>query len=124
MIVYSPMASGLLSGSMTRARAQALPEDDWRRADEQFTEPGLSRSLRVADGVREIARRLGRHPGEIAIAWTLANPAVTGAIVGFRRADHCDDLVRAADLVLSDDDLAELDALTRREEGGREAAGG
>ncbi len=115
MIVYSPMASGLLSGSMTRARADSLPEDDWRRADEQFTEPGLTRSLRVADGVREVALRLGRHPGEIAIAWTLANPAVTGAIVGFRRAGHVDGLAGAADLLLADGDLAELDALTRRD---------
>jgi aryl-alcohol dehydrogenase-like predicted oxidoreductase len=115
VIVYSPMASGLLSGSMTRARAEALPEDDWRRADEQFTEPGLTRSLRVADGVREVALRLGRHPGEVAIAWTLANPAVTGAIVGFRRPAHVDGLVGATDLELSDVDLAQLDALTRRE---------
>jgi aryl-alcohol dehydrogenase-like predicted oxidoreductase len=69
----------------------------------------------VADGVREVALRLGRHPGEVAFAWTLANPAVTGAIVGFRRPAHVDGLVGATDLELSDVDLAQLDALTRRE---------
>jgi aryl-alcohol dehydrogenase-like predicted oxidoreductase len=111
VIVYSPMASGLLSGSFSRERAAALPEDDWRRGDERFQEPKLSRSLAVADGVARVAERLGRPPGQVAIAWTLAHPAVTGAIVGFRRPQHVDDLVGAADLALSPADVEELSAL-------------
>ena len=82
VIVYSPMASGLLTGAMTRERAAKLPQDDWRRANPNFNEPKLSRNLALAERLREIGKRHGRSPGEVAIAWTLRNPAVTGAIVG------------------------------------------
>jgi aryl-alcohol dehydrogenase-like predicted oxidoreductase len=108
-IVYSPMASGLLSGAVTRERAASFPPDDWRRSDERFQEPQLSRALEVADRVRRVADRLGALPGEVAIAWTLANPTVTGAIVGFRLPRQVDDLIGAATLRLDDEDLAELD---------------
>jgi aryl-alcohol dehydrogenase-like predicted oxidoreductase len=108
VVVYSPMASGLLTGTWTSERAAALPDDDWRRSDPSFGGQGLERALAAADGLREIADGLGCSPGQLAIAWTLANPAVTGAIVGFRRPDQVDGLVRAADLAL---DAATLDAL-------------
>jgi aryl-alcohol dehydrogenase-like predicted oxidoreductase len=108
VVVYSPMASGLLTGTWTRERAAALPEDDWRRADPTFSDDGLERGLTVAEGVRELASGLGCSAGELAIAWTLANPAVTGAIVGFRRPQQVDALAGAAELDL---DPATVDAL-------------
>src|SRR5438477_6229408 len=86
VIVYSPMASGLLTGAMTRERAAKLSNDDWRRTHPDFTEPNLSRNLALVERLRQIARRHNRSAGEVAIAWTLHNPAVTGAIVGARDA--------------------------------------
>ena len=84
VIVYSPMYSGLLTGAMTRARIASLAADDWRRRDANFQEPLLSHNLRLVQLLRDIGSRHGVTPGEAAIAWTLTNPAVTGAIVGMR----------------------------------------
>jgi aryl-alcohol dehydrogenase-like predicted oxidoreductase len=108
VIVYSPMASGLLTGRMTRERIEALPADDWRRQSDRFREPELSRGLEVVERVQAVAERHGVSPGAVAVAWTLRHPAVHGAIVGFRRPDQVDPIVVAADLELSDDDVAEL----------------
>src|SRR5229473_2221803 len=88
VIVYSPMASGLLSGAMTRERIAALPEDDWRKRSPNFQEPLLSRNLRLVETLRAIGRRYNATPGEVAIAWTLRNPAVTAAIIGVRSAQQ------------------------------------
>src|SRR5437773_10928247 len=107
VIVYSPMASGLLTGAMTRERADALPSSDWRSHDVEFQEPRLSKNLALVDRLREIGERHGRPPGQIAIAWTLRNPAVTGAIVGARNAKQVEGNVGAADLYLTDDEIAE-----------------
>ena len=110
VIVYSPMGSGLLTGAMTRERIEGLPADDWRRDDERFREPLLGRHLATAQRVIEVARRLGVSPGAVAIAWTLHNPAVDGAIVGMRRPDQVDELLAAATLELGERDTAELQA--------------
>jgi aryl-alcohol dehydrogenase-like predicted oxidoreductase len=109
VIVYSPMASGLLSGAMTRERAAKLPKDDWRSGDAEFNEPKLSRNLELVERLREIARRHGCTPGEVAIAWTLRNPAVTGAIVGARNARQASEVMRAAGLRLSDKEVMEVE---------------
>jgi aryl-alcohol dehydrogenase-like predicted oxidoreductase len=109
VIVYSPMASGLLSGAMTRERAARLPPDDWRRGHPDFTEPNLSRNLALVDHLREIAKRHNRSVGEVAIAWTLHNPAVTGAIVGARNARQAEGVMRAGDLRLNDKEVSELE---------------
>jgi aryl-alcohol dehydrogenase-like predicted oxidoreductase len=109
VIVYSPMGSGLLSGSMTRERIEALPEDDWRRRSERFQEPQLSRNLELVDRLRRVADRHGTSPGAVAVAWTLRNPAVDGGIVGFRRADQVDPIVGAANLDLDAEDVATID---------------
>jgi aryl-alcohol dehydrogenase-like predicted oxidoreductase len=98
VIVYSPQASGLLSGSMTAERVAALPDDDWRKHDERFQEPQLSRHLALVERLRE----LGPSPGAVAIAWTLRHPAVHGAIVGFRRPEQVEQLARAGDIALAD----------------------
>jgi aryl-alcohol dehydrogenase-like predicted oxidoreductase len=108
VIVYSPMSSGLLTGRMTRERIASLPDDDWRRQSARFREPELSRSLQVVERVKAVAERHGVSPGAVAVAWTLRHPAVHGAIVGFRRPDQVDPIVAAADLELSDDDVAEI----------------
>ncbi|GIV95463.1 MAG: oxidoreductase [Herpetosiphonaceae bacterium] len=110
VIVYSPMQSGLLSGKMTRERAASLPENDWRSREPDFQEPLLSRHLRLVDQLRHIAERHGRSVGEVAIAWTLRDPVVTGAIVGFRSPRQVEELIGAATFRLSPEDLAELDA--------------
>jgi len=109
VIVYSPMASGLLTGSMTRERAAKIPKDDWRSNDPEFREPKLSRNLELVDRLREIAQRHNRLPGEVAIAWTLRNPAVTGAIVGARNARQANGVMRAGELRLSDKEVNEIE---------------
>jgi len=109
VIVYSPMASGLLTGAMTRERAAKLPKDDWRKANPDFNEPNLSRNLDLVEILREIAKRHNRSVGEVAIAWTLRNPAVTGAIVGARTAKQADGVMRAGDLRLNDKEVNEID---------------
>jgi aryl-alcohol dehydrogenase-like predicted oxidoreductase len=109
VIVYSPMASGLLTGAMTRERASKLPNDDWRKGHPDFTEPSLSRSLELVERLREIAKRHNRSIGEVAIAWTLRNPAVTGAIVGARNARQVDGVMRAGDLRLNDKEVSEIE---------------
>jgi aryl-alcohol dehydrogenase-like predicted oxidoreductase len=109
VIAYSPMASGLLSGKMTRERIENLPEDDWRKRSERFREPQLSRNLELVERLDRVANRHGVTAGTIAVAWTLRHPAVEGAIVGFRRPDQVDPLVPAAGLELSDEDVAEIE---------------
>src|SRR6266852_6814300 len=105
VIVYSPMASGLLSGAMTRERIAGLPEDDWRKHSPNFQEPRLSQNLRLVERLRAIGQRYNATPGEVAIAWTLRNPAVTGAIIGVRNAQQARGIAGAADLTLSDSDM-------------------
>jgi len=103
VIVYSPMASGMLTGKMTRERIEGLPDDDWRRRSERFREPQLSRSLELVERLKRVGERHGASPGAVAVAWTLRNPAVDGAIVGFRRPDQVEPILAAADLELDDD---------------------
>jgi aryl-alcohol dehydrogenase-like predicted oxidoreductase len=113
VIVYSPMGSGLLTGAMTRERIQGLADDDWRKHDARFQEPAVSGHLATAERVTEVADRLGVAPGAVAIAWTLRNPAVDGAIVGLRRPDQVDELLEAATLHLSYEDAIELEGRQR-----------
>jgi aryl-alcohol dehydrogenase-like predicted oxidoreductase len=108
VIVYSPMSSGLLTGAMTRERIEAMPDDDWRKGDTRFQEPQLSENLALVDRLRTVAERYETVPGAVAVAWTLANPAVDGAIVGFRRPDQVDPLLAAAGLELTPQDIAEI----------------
>jgi aryl-alcohol dehydrogenase-like predicted oxidoreductase len=108
VIVYSPMQSGLLSGTMTRERIAQLPDDDWRKRNSQFQEPLLSRNLQLTELLRNIGARYGRSAGEVAIAWTLRRPEVTGAIVGARKGGQIKGLIGAADLRLSDAEAAEI----------------
>jgi aryl-alcohol dehydrogenase-like predicted oxidoreductase len=109
VIVYSPMGSGLLTGRMTRERIAQMPDDDWRKRDQRFNEPLLSQNLDLVERLRAVADRHGTTPGAVAIAWALRDPAVDGAIVGFRRPDQVDPLLDAANLELNDDDVAAVE---------------
>ena len=109
VIAYSPMGSGLLSGKMTRERIESLPDDDWRKRSPEFREPRLSEHLALVERLEAVGERHGVTPGALAVAWTLRNPAVDGAIVGFRRPDQVDPIVTAANLDLSDEDVAEIE---------------
>ena len=109
VIVYSPMGSGLLTGRMRRDRIEALPDDDWRKHDPRFNEPELSQHLALVERLQAVADRHGTTPGAIAVAWTLTNPAVDGAIVGFRRPAQVDPILDAATLELGDDDIAMIE---------------
>jgi len=122
VIVYSPMASGLLTGAMTAERIAALPTDDWRKRNSDFQEPQLSRNLRLVRLLRAIGNRHGRTPGEVAIAWVLHNPAVTGAIVGARRAEQVRGVVGAVDFRLSLRELAEIEAFSAQKPQDSQAA--
>jgi aryl-alcohol dehydrogenase-like predicted oxidoreductase len=115
VIVYSPMASGLLTGAMTRQRAATLPDSDWRSRDIEFKEPRLSRNLALVERLREVGERHERPPGQVAVAWTLQNPAVTGAIVGARSAKQVGQNVGAAGLRLTKEEIAEIEGRNRYE---------
>ena len=108
VIVYSPMASGLLTGAMTRDRIAKLPKDDWRKGHRDFNEPNLSRNLALVDRLKQIGIRHGRSAGEVAVAWTLQNPAVTGAIVGARNARQAEGVMQSAELHLNGEEILEI----------------
>ena len=95
VIVYSPMQSGLLSGAMTSQRVANLPDDDWRKQSSEFKEPKLSQNLMLVEVLRQIGQPYGRNAGEVAIAWTLENPAVTAAIVGGRNRKQVEGIIGA-----------------------------
>ncbi len=109
VISYAPMASGLLTGAMTRERAASLPPDDFRTRNPEFKEPRLSRNIELVERLRAVGTRHGRGPGEVAIAWVLRHPAITGAIVGARNAKQAEGVMRAGELKLSAADVAEIE---------------
>jgi aryl-alcohol dehydrogenase-like predicted oxidoreductase len=114
VIVYSPMRAGLLTGKMTRDRALSLLKDDWRSRDKDFQEPQLSRNLELVEVLRAIGQRHGRTPGEVALAWTLGNSAVTAAIVGLRNADQLQGTIGALTFRLTPEEVAEIEAFFRQ----------
>lgn len=121
VIVYSPMGAGMLTGGMTRERAVSLPENDWRSRNPNFKEPKLSRNLELVELLRKIAERHGRTPGEVALAWTLHNPAVTGAITGMRRPDQVPGVIGALEFRLTDAEAAEIESFQQQSAGKQDA---
>jgi aryl-alcohol dehydrogenase-like predicted oxidoreductase len=107
------MGSGMLTGAMTGERVAGLPEDDSRKHDARFNESQLSRYLELVARLGTVAERHETTPGAVGVAWTLRNPAIDGAIVGFRRPDQVDPILAAADLELTDQDLDEIEGATR-----------
>lgn len=110
VIVYSPMQAGLLTGGFSEARAKSLPKDDWRARDPEFTGAKLRRNLQLAATMKAVAERHGTSAAAVAVAWTLAWPGVTGAIVGARAPEQIDGWIGAATLALTGADLAEIAA--------------
>jgi aryl-alcohol dehydrogenase-like predicted oxidoreductase len=108
VIVYSPMQAGLLSGTFSEERAAKLPKNDWRSRNTEFSGEGLQRNLKVAEALKPVATRHGVSPAAVAVAWTLAWPGVSGAIVGARGPKQVDGWLDAATLELSDADMAEI----------------
>ncbi len=108
VIAYSPMGSGLLTGAMTRARVANLAADDWRSKNSEFQEPKLSQNLALAERVKAVADRRRVSAGAVAAAWTLQNPAVTGAIIGARNARQVEEIFPHADLTLAPEEVTEI----------------
>jgi aryl-alcohol dehydrogenase-like predicted oxidoreductase len=117
VVAYSPMQKGLLTGKMTRERAQSFPPGDHRGRDPDFREPRLSANLELADGLRVIAEKRGKTVAQLAIAWVLRRPEVTAAIVGARRPSQIEETVAAGEWVLSEEDIAAVDALLEKHPG-------
>lgn len=109
VIVYSPMASGLLTGAMTRERLAALPPADWRTRSDDFKEPKLTANLEAVERLRAVGNRHGRSPAEVAIAWTLRHPAVSGAIVGARNPKQVNGFIGAMEFRLTPQEAAEIE---------------
>jgi aryl-alcohol dehydrogenase-like predicted oxidoreductase len=103
------MASGLLTGAMTRERAAALPADDFRSRNLEFREPRLSKNIELVERLRRVGERHGVTPGAVAIAWTLRNPVITGAIVGARNAKQSEGVMNAGELKLSAEEIKEIE---------------
>ena len=115
VIVYSPMASGVLTEKFSRQWVASLPDDDWRKKySGHLQEPELSANLTLVEGLKAIAARYGRTVSQLAIAWTLRRPEVTAAIVGARRPDQIEQTAPAADWTLPPEVLAEIDDLLAR----------
>jgi aryl-alcohol dehydrogenase-like predicted oxidoreductase len=109
VIVYSPMGSGMLTGKVTREWLSSRPDSDWRKHDRRFREPELSKRLAIVERLQAVAARLDTTPGAVAVAWTLRNPAVDGAIVGFRQPEQIAPILDGASLELSDEDVDEIE---------------
>jgi aryl-alcohol dehydrogenase-like predicted oxidoreductase len=113
VINYSPMGAGLLTGAMTRERAANLPADDWRSRSDNFRDPRLSHFLGLVEVLKSIGDDHDRTPGEVAVAWTLHNPAVTAAIVGARNGAQIDGIIGALDFRLSDEEFDQIEQFSR-----------
>jgi aryl-alcohol dehydrogenase-like predicted oxidoreductase len=116
VITYSPMASGLLTGKYTRERVEELPDEDWRKDSQQFTEPQLSANLELVEGLRPIAERSGHTLPQLAIAWVLRRPEVTSAIVGARSPSQIEETAQAAAWELSEEEQARIERLLEERE--------
>lgn len=114
IIAYSPMGLGLLTGTMTPERISNLPPDDHRRNRMEFLEPRLSRNLKLVALLEEIGKRHGRAPAEVAIAWVLRLPSITGAIVGARRPHQVDGFIGAGEFRLQEDEIEEIESFVRK----------
>ncbi len=107
VIVYSPMQAGLLTGAFSKERVQNLPTNDWRSRNAEFTEK-LDANLAVAAAMGRVAERYGVSTASVAVAWVLAWPGVTAAIVGARSPKQVDGWIAAARLELSLADMHEI----------------
>ncbi len=115
VLIYSPMQSGLLSGSFSRRRIESLPDGDWRKHNASFIEPRLSLNLRLIDSLRALGREAGLTLPQLAIAWTLRDPVVTSAIVGARTPDQIEASASAGKIALDAELISRIEALLAEE---------
>jgi len=118
VICYSPMQSGILTDGFTSHRVAKMASDDWRRRGPEFQEPALSRNLALRDALQPIAERHGVSVSSVAVAWTLAWPGLSGAIVGGRTPAQVDGWIQGAALQLTDQDLTEIASAIKRTQAG------
>jgi aryl-alcohol dehydrogenase-like predicted oxidoreductase len=111
VVAYSPMQKGLLTGKFNKQRVQELPAEDHRRNDPNFQEPRLTANLDLVKKLTILAKRHGKTPAQMAIAWVLRRPELTAAIVGARRPSQVEETVLAGDLELSPEDINAIDGL-------------
>src|SRR3954451_2543066 len=109
VLVYGPLAHGLLTGTISVHIA--LADDDWRATSAVFTGGTYSRNLAAVRALEKMASDRGITVSQLAIAWTLANPAVHVAIVGARQVGHIEDSLRAVEIAFTDSDLDEIDTI-------------
>jgi aryl-alcohol dehydrogenase-like predicted oxidoreductase len=109
-LVYSPLESGLLAGGFTPQRLRSLPESDWRPRRPQFQQPQFNRTMELVRRLAPLAADLGASLTQLAIAWTLAWPGVSGVIVGARSAEQVDCWAGAFGLTLDDSVLREIES--------------
>ena len=119
VIVYSPMQRGILTDSFSAARVAAMADDDWRKGSDEFQSPKLEQGLALRDALRPVAARHGTTVAAVAVAWTLAWPGVSGAIVGARCAAQVDGWIGAGQLTLTGGDLDEIAAAVERTGAGK-----
>ncbi len=115
VINYSPMVAGLLTGKMSAERIAAMPEDDWRKRSANFKEPKLAKNLELAELLGRIGERHGVETGVVAVAWTLANPAITAAIVGGRSAKQVEGTASALAFRLTAEEVREIEAFVKEQ---------
>jgi aryl-alcohol dehydrogenase-like predicted oxidoreductase len=114
VVAYSPMQKGILTDKFTRAHVESLPADDHRVRDNDFKEPGLSANLKLAAQLREIAQDHRVSAAQLALAWVLARPEVTAAIVGARKPDQIAETVQAESLILRKEDFSKIAAILKQ----------
>jgi aryl-alcohol dehydrogenase-like predicted oxidoreductase len=111
VVAYSPMQKGLLTGKFNKQRVQELPKEDHRHNDPNFQEPRLTANLDLVRKLTILAKRHGKTPAQMAIAWVLRRPELTAAIVGARRPSQVEETVLAGDLELSPEEIKTIDGL-------------
>jgi aryl-alcohol dehydrogenase-like predicted oxidoreductase len=109
LLVYGPLSHGLLSGHFDPSK---LDDGDWRNGHAPFAGDALERNLESVERLKEFADARGCTLPQLAVAWVLAQPGVHVAITGARRPAHVDGIAPAADIDLTDEELAEIDELT------------
>lgn len=119
VICYSPMQSGILTEAFSADRVARLASDDWRRRGPEFQQPNLTHNLALRDALRPIAARHRVSVSSVAVAWTLAWPGVSGAIVGGRTPEQVDGWIGAAELELTEQDLSEIAAAIAKTQAGK-----
>ena len=116
VVAYSPLRSGILTDQFGRRRLGTMAENDWRRGDSDFQEPRVTINIEFTEKLRDIAANIDQPLSNLAVAWVLARPEVTSAIVGARRRDQIENTAPGGDLQLSPQILTQIEALLAERE--------